>query len=250
MNPLRIAFATLTLLPIPVARVSPTDLKRSVVFYPLVGAFLGFSFFLLYLLPLRADLQALVILATWVLMTGAFHLDGLGDCLDGWFGGKDIQDRLRIMKAANLGTYGMTGIALVLLFKYVLLAHLLDKTGQDPFTYKDPSGFWLLAVPVAARWGVCLACRFAHAPLGNRGLGSQVLGLSNGGFLAATLLAIPFGISLKWPFLGVFGIAAAVALGVSALSRSRIGGLTGDGLGAIIEWSEVGILFFSCVVHA
>jgi adenosylcobinamide-GDP ribazoletransferase len=250
MIPLRIAFTTLTLLPIAVARTSANDLKRSVIFYPLVGGAIGSLFLVLHLLPLPSDLQALVILVAWVLVTGAFHLDGLGDCLDGWFGGRTVQERLRIMKAPNLGTYGMTAIILVLLSKYVLLVHLLGKSGPELFEGKDLAIYWLLATPAIARWGVCLACRWAKVPTGNQGLGSQVLGISDAGFLLATLLAIAFGMPLKWPLLTVFGVTTGISFGTILLSRSRIGGLTGDGLGSIIELSEVGILFVGCLSYA
>ncbi len=249
MNSLWIAFSTLTLIPISVANPKAADLKRSVVFYPLVGALLGFFLFLLHLLPISHDLQALVILIAWVLLTGAFHLDGLGDCLDGWFGGRNPQERQRIMKTADLGTYGMVGIALTLIAKYVLLDHLLIQDHADLLTAQSRAGFWLIAIPTTARWSVCLGCSIGKAPAGNKGLGSQVLGLSGTGFLVATLLTLVFISPLKWAVLAVFLVAAMIAAGVTGFSRLRIGGLTGDGMGAMIELSEVGILFFACLSH-
>ena len=149
MNSLWVALSTLTLLPAPGSNPTSSELKNSVLFYPLVGGLFGGAFILLNHLPLPPDLKTLVILLVWVALSGAFHLDGLGDCLDGFFGGKDPQDRQRIMKAADLGTYGMTGIALTLIFKAVLIKHLLDQTN---ITY------WLLAIPVAARWAVSFSC--------------------------------------------------------------------------------------------
>ena len=249
MNPLWIALSTLTLIPVSVADPTAADLKRSVVFYPFVGALLGFFLFLLHLLPIGHDLQALVVLIVWVLLTGAFHLDGLGDCLDGWFGGRDPKERQRIMKTSDLGTYGMVGIALTLIAKYVLLDHLFTQGHMDLLTNESHTGFWLIAIPAAARWAACSACSIGKAPAGNKGLGSQVLGLSGTGFLMATFLTLIFIFPLKWAVLGVFFIAALISAGVTELSQFRIGGLTGDGMGAMIELSEVGLLFFACLSH-
>ena len=249
MNPLWIALSTLTLIPVSVADPTAADLKRSVVFYPFVGALLGFLLFLLHLIPVGHDLQALVILVAWVLLTGAFHLDGLGDSLDGWFGGRNPQERLKIMKTADLGTYGMVGITLTLIAKYVLLDHLLTRDHADPLMSQDHSSLWMIAIPTAARWAVCSACSIGKTPAGNKGLGSKVLGLSTTDFLFATLLTLILIFPLKWALLGVFLITAVISAGVSELSRLRIGGLTGDGMGAMIELSEVGILFFACLSH-
>jgi adenosylcobinamide-GDP ribazoletransferase len=250
MNPLWIALSTLTLIPVSVADPKAADLKRSVIFYPLVGALLGFLLFLLHLLPIGHDLQALVILVAWVSLTGAFHLDGLGDCLDGWFGGRDPKERLRIMKTADLGTYGMTGIALTLIAKYVLLDHLLAQDHVDLLTSQTRAGLWLIAIPAAARWAVCFACSIGKPLVGNKGLGSQVLGLSGTGLLLTTLMTLVLIFPLKYAILAVFLIAAMISAGVSGFSRLRIGGLTGDGMGAMIELSEVGLLLFACLSHA
>jgi len=180
----------------------------------------------------------LVLLFTWVLVTGAFHLDGLGDCLDGFFGGKDPQDRRRIMKAPDLGTYGLTGIALVLIAKTVLLIRLMGEGDQT---------YWLLAIPVAARWALCLSCSLFRSPEGDSGLGSTVIGHSFPILLIGSLTAMAFSIPLHLLSLGLFGIAAAISLGVGLLSQQKIGGLTGDGLGATVELTETALLFFACL---
>jgi adenosylcobinamide-GDP ribazoletransferase len=238
MNPLWIAFSTLTLLPMPSSKPTTEDLKNSVLFYPLVGGFFGGVFILLHRLSLATDLKALLILLVWIALSGAFHLDGLGDCLDGFFGGKDPQERQRIMKTADLGTYGMTGIAMTLIFKTVLLIHLL---GQANIQY------WLLAVPVAARWAVCLSCFISKPPTNNQGLGSSVIGSSLPVFLAGSALAVGGCFALQKYTVGLFLIPAVLSVVISQFSQNRIEGLTGDGLGAIIELTEVALLFFACL---
>ncbi len=238
MNALFAAFAMLTL--IPAKKLNPTseELKLSVLFYPLVGALFGGAFILIDHLSLATDLKALVLLLVWVLLSGAFHLDGLGDCLDGFFGGKDPEDRHRIMKAPDLGTYGLVGITLTLIFKAILIRHLLD---QASITY------WLLAIPVAARWAVCVACFISKPPAGNQGLGSMVMGIPLPIFLAATVLAAAGCFALGKNILYVGLIAGIIPIFVSRISQEYIGGLTGDGLGATVELTETVLLFFACM---
>jgi adenosylcobinamide-GDP ribazoletransferase len=239
MKALRVAFSTLTALPVSPDQWTDKDLKESVAFYPLAGALIGGLLALMDKISIAHDLKALLLLLVWVAATAAFHLDGLGDCLDGFFGGKTPEERRHIMKDPHIGVFGVTGIALSLLFQYVLLAHLLSE-GEN---WK-----WLLLVPIAARWAVILACLLWKAPPGDKGLGSQVLGLPAPWFAASTILTLAIGIwLLRILGLEAFLMAAGVSLAVGFLSQSRIGGLTGDGMGAIIELSEVSLLFMTCL---
>jgi adenosylcobinamide-GDP ribazoletransferase len=238
LNALRIAFSTLTLLPVSPKNWKEGDIRLSVAFYPLVGALLGGLLALLSRIQIAHDLRTILVLLVWVLMTGAFHLDGLSDCLDGFFGGKDPGDRRRIMKDPTIGAYGVTGIALTLLFKMSLTSHLLSEAGDWKY---------LVLIPLTARWGVILACTLFQAPPGDKGLGSQVLGLVPAYFAASTLLSLAAGWwLLQAPSLEFFPGAGLVAVGIGFLSRSRIEGLTGDGMGTIIEVSEVVLLFLAC----
>ncbi len=242
MKSLLVALSTLTALPLSPKEWTDKDLKQSVVFYPLVGTLIGGLLVLAGKMPMAHDLKALLLLLLWVAITVAFHLDGLSDCLDGFFGGKTPEERRRIMKDPTIGAFGVTGIALDLLFKYVLLTHLLAE-GEN---WK-----WLLLVPIAARWAVTLACLLFKAPSGDKGLGSQVLGLPAPWFAASTVATLAIGIGLlKTQGVESILIAAAVALAVGFLSRSRVGGLTGDGMGAIVELSEVSLLFMACLAMA
>ncbi|HTC19301.1 MAG TPA: adenosylcobinamide-GDP ribazoletransferase [bacterium] len=239
MKSLLIAISTLTALPLSPDQWTDKDLKQSVAFYPLVGLLVGGLLVLACKIPLAHDLKSLLLLLLWVAITAAFHLDGLSDCLDGFFGGKTPEERQRIMKDPHIGAFGVTGIALALVFKYVLLTHLLS----DGEAWKQ-----LLFIPIASRWAVTLASVLFKAPPGNRGLGSQVLGLPAPWFAASTVVTLAMGIGL-WEIQGVESVllAAAVALAVGFLSQSRIGGLTGDGMGAIVELSEVSLLFMACL---
>jgi adenosylcobinamide-GDP ribazoletransferase len=233
MKPFWIALSTLTLFPSPVKNWDRGDLRTSLVFYPLVGAALGFLLFLNHLWPAPASVEALFALVTWIGVTRGFHLDGLADCLDGWLGGRTPTQKYRIMKDPSIGTYGTVGLLLLLLSKYVFLQLLFSKPVPWP-----P----LPLIALAARWSVVLAC-FHHPPRSKyKGLASALFGLSPPSFMFSCLFLIPgfFWLPLAW----VEMLAATIGFNFfwTFLSRRQIGDLTGDGLGALIELTETGLL--------
>jgi adenosylcobinamide-GDP ribazoletransferase len=135
------------------------------------------------------------------------------------------------MKNPSLGTYGITGIILVLLSKYILLNHLL---------VQSQAWKWLIAVPTAARFSATFSCKWGSSPRGAKGLGKSVIGISNTTFFISILLTLLILIpSLQWRALALLGISLLSSFSLMALSQQKIGGLTGDGLGATIELSEV-----------
>jgi adenosylcobinamide-GDP ribazoletransferase len=237
MKPFFIALSTLTLLPLSPKEWKEGEVKASVAFYPLVGALLGGLLAALSQVHLNHSLKDILLLLLWVIGTGAFHLDGLADSCDGFFGGQDPQDRRRIMKDPFIGAYGVTAIVLDLLFKFSLLSRL----SADGEAWK-----WFLLIPLAARWGSTLSCTLFKSPHGDQGLGSQVIGLSPAVFAVSTLLSLAAGTwLLKLQGLEIFLATGLVAVGVGFLSQSKIKGVTGDGLGATIELSELSGLFLA-----
>jgi adenosylcobinamide-GDP ribazoletransferase len=231
-----IALSTLTLFPAPIKNWTPKDLRTSLVFYPLIGAALGGFLFLNHLWPVPISVQALFALLTWVVLTFGFHLDGLADCLDGWLGGRTPAQKFKIMKDPAIGTYGTTGLLLLLLSKYVFLQLLF---------LKPDSWLWFLLIPMIARWSVGLAC-FTHPPRSKyKGLASAMFGLPLPLFALSCLFLIPGFFYQFW----TYGAALAFTIGLNFLwtfiSRRQIGDLTGDGLGALIELTETGLLMIA-----
>lgn len=240
--PLLIALQFLTRLPVSLPGMPPPDEQgRSLLYYPLVGGLLGGLLWLasLCLADTPALLGAALLLSLWVLLSGALHLDGLGDCVDAWVGGYGERERtLAIMKDPRSGPMAVVALVLLLLLKFAALLALLE-TGQ-----------WLalLLVPLLARaslLGLFLgtpyvragglgAAMAAHLP---RTAGWRVLLLSG----AACLLA-------GWSGL----LAVAAALGVHLLLRRqllrRLGGTTGDTAGALLELSECALLVLLALV--
>ncbi len=228
-----IALSTLTPFPAPVKNWTPKDLRTSLVFYPPIGAALGFLLFLHHLWPVPVSVQALFALLTWVLLTFSFHLDGLADCLDGWLGGRTPAQKFKIMKDPAIGTYGTVGVFLLLISKYVFLQLLFLKPAAWP---------WFPLIPMMARWSVGLAC-FLHPPRSKyKGLASALFGLRPPFFIVSCLFIIPGFFWRPGPALAALIFTIGFNFIWTFLSRRQIGEVTGDGLGALIELTETGLL--------
>jgi cobalamin 5'-phosphate synthase/cobalamin synthase len=232
MRSLIAAVSFLTRLPMPAS--SPSAVSRSAAWFPLVGLFIGAilagAAFLLrgHLPPL---LVAAILIALDALLTGALHFDGLADTADGFGGGKGREDVLRIMRDHAIGSYGGVALVLLVAFKLAAYAVLLFADGW----------LWAIALtPAIGRWAILLlAAALPYARPSN----SVVREMGKSALLWGTvILAAATAISQLWRA----GVAVAAALAVSALfglyCRRKIGGITGDTLGANVELCECAAL--------
>ncbi len=210
------------------------ELGGAVGYFPFIGVLLGLLLTALHAglrLVLPQNVVAALVLAAWVILTGALHLDGFLDSCDGLFGGATPEDRLRILRDEQVGAFAMAGGVLLLLVKYAALS-----SSPDPF----PA---LFLAPVLGRWGMALAVvAFPYARA--EGLGRAMKDHAGPRALAlATVVA--FGTA--WFAGGVRGLlAGALVAGltwaVARFTLARIPGLTGDIYGAICELAEVAVL--------
>lgn len=234
MRNLRLALGLLTTIPVNL----PTDLSagdsgRAAVWYPLVGLVIGALTWLSWTAAMAVFpplVGAALALAVWVVLTGGLHLDGLADCCDGLLVSAAKKRRLEIMKDPHIGTFGVIGLVLVLFVKAATLASL-----------QPVSSLGILLAGSLARWCILPAGLLPLAR--DSGMGADfVLGFRRPDI--AWGMVIPFAVAF---FLGTPGIFAAVA-GLSAmalllwLANSRIGGVTGDVFGMIVEIVEAVVL--------
>lgn len=234
MKPFLLALQFLTRLPTPaLSRIRPGDWGRAVLFFPLVGLLVGGLLAGLQALLSGSDplLQAALLAAAWVALTGGLHLDGLADCADAWVGGHGNREKtLAIMKDPASGPMGVAAVVLALLLKFAALAALVK--GHAP-----PA---LLAAPVlgrAALPALLLASSYAR-PGGLGEAMARALPRKTAMFLLAFVLAA---VSAAGAWKGVLVAVAVFALVRGAAVR-RIGGVTGDVLGAAVELTEVAVL--------
>jgi adenosylcobinamide-GDP ribazoletransferase len=229
-----IALQFLTRLPLPRLRVTDAEFAASMRWFPAVGLVIGAILWLgttagTWLDPWVGALAALVL---WVLVTGALHLDGLGDIADAGGATHKDPERLRaVLSDPHVGSFAVVAIALQLAAKLVLIHALLDKA--QPFA--------LLFVPFAARIGP-LAWTYWLPPL-HEGLGSRFRDAVRRIDLAlwAALLFVA-----AWFVPALLAAPVFFALWAWHLRRA-LGGISGDGHGAGIELIETGLLLVMLV---
>ena len=226
------AFGLLSRIPVPFTLPRPAGVWS----WPLVGLVTGGAALALGALSLWAGVSvgvaAVLVMAVQATLTGALHEDGLADCADGFWGGHTPERRLEIMKDSRIGSYGAVALMLALLARWSALAALMS----------------------AGAWGLALAAMI----LSRTAMGLVMAGLPNaraGGLSAqhgapswaAAGAGVGFGLLLAMLAAGstALWLALAVALVAAALAgvaRAKIGGQTGDVLGATQVLAEVAAL--------
>lgn len=248
MRLLVVAGRFLTRLPLPAVELRDDDLARATGLFPVIGlvvAALAAAAALLARPVLGALPAAVLAVATGVVVTGAFHEDGLADVSDGWFGGGDPDARLAIMRDSRVGTFGACALVLVLGLQVALLAGLpasgLPVAGR-------PTGLERVAPVVAAlaaghavgRAGILVA-RWS-APVAPAGSLSALVAV--GGSPATSTVGLATAALVAWVAVGAWApvllvAVALVAVGMARWSVHKVGGLTGDALGAIAVLGNV-----------
>jgi adenosylcobinamide-GDP ribazoletransferase len=230
------AVAFLTRLPI--GRRLTFDSKqvaRSARWFPLVGALLG----AVSVGALRAAhlvfpplVCAVLLVSLEALLTGALHLDGLADTADGFGARGTREDTLRIMRDHAIGSYGGTALALVILLKVAVIGALIDRPAAIAA---------LLLAPALGRWPAVLLS--ATQPYARAEGASPAKFMGRMEVVVATILALAIAAAVDWRRGGI-AVAAVVLMtaGWGWWCRRRIGGITGDTLGAAIEISECLVL--------
>jgi adenosylcobinamide-GDP ribazoletransferase len=232
-----LAIRFLTIVPVPGADApGPSALGRAAWWFPVVGLALGGGLLgagRLIDSTLPPLVGAALLVTLWKVATGAIHLDGLADSLDG-LAGRDAEGRLAIMRDSRIGVFGAAGLVLFLVLSVAAVAGLAGPA----------RGRLLVLAPAIGRVAPLLAGTWLAPATPGRGLGAAfAAGLSRwaGPVHAAAASALA-----AW-LLGPWGVAIALASCVAAmlaarLVAGRLGGLTGDVLGAVVELAELGVL--------
>lgn len=241
INSLITAIKFLTILPLqPDKEMDASGLGKAAGWFPLVGALIGGITAAAYYglnLIFPSLLAAVLAAAVWILLTGGLHLDGLADSCDGLLYAGDPQRRLEIMKDPHHGTFAGIGLTLVILLKMVGLFSLLADT------------FWLVLpfVSALARWLLLPAGRQASARPG--GLGDMFAsGLRTRAFFFGAFPVIILGYFIGWQAAPVAVVVTALAFLVFRFARARLGGMTGDVFGLVVELVEVMALIGFCML--
>ena len=229
----------LTRIPVPELKGFQADwVSRSARYFPLVGQLVGaisagvfWGTSLIWLAPVAAILA----LAAGVLITGAFHEDGLADTFDGLGGGLTPEKRLTIMKDSRIGTYGAYAIGVSLILKVATLSSLSPIRGAIAILVAHSLGRALsvMAMKLTPYSGEVAAAKWKPVPSG-MATGEIAFALVTGLW---PLLLLPL------PAAGLaLGLGGHLALLPALAARRLIGGHTGDVLGAVEQMGEIGVL--------
>ncbi len=220
------------------------SLARSMIYFPLIGFLLGlllvYADKLMALVALPQTVANVLLVAISVLATRALHIDGLADTFDGLMGGRDHASRLSIMKDSRLGTAGALGIFFILALKYVCLNSLIESEKVAA----------LLTTPMLGRWSQTLMV-FKAKYGREEGMGKAFVGhLRASSLAAASVFAIGLSafvvvrldmLSSIFIMILVGGVLLLTFAGRWYLGR-KIGGITGDTVGAMSELNEALVL--------
>jgi adenosylcobinamide-GDP ribazoletransferase len=236
---LRPALAAVTFLTAaPIGRrteIGASDLRRGMGFFPLVGALVGALTggvawaAALVLPPLPA---AALGVAAGVAVTGAMHLDGLADTADGVGASLSGGGPTAAMHDPRLGVFGGAAVALDLLLRVSVLGALVSADPRFPV-----EAIVAGALGRAAAMALLVACPYAG---GEAGTGGWTRGSSIGPTLVGLVVALGLGVLSVGPETtgGMVAVGVVATLLVGRWSRRRLGGVTGDTLGAAVELTE------------
>lgn len=233
--PFLIAVQFMTTIPIKLPCLPSREQNAlSMLFYPVIGLMIGGVLWLVAsYVQLPMMLLSCAVMVVWVWLTGGLHLDGLADTADAWVGGfGDRQRTLTIMKDPNTGAMGVMAIVLCLALKWAAVYCLLELDAV----------LALLFVPMLGRMSALAL--FATTPyVRQHGLGSALQDVPK---YLLWLVMLGFGaavFALSWQMaLVMIGVWAVMLAWLRWRFVGRIGGITGDTVGASIEVVEVAML--------
>ena len=262
----------MTRIPMPKIDYDEEKLGKSMKLFPLVGVVIGFIllFFSIVFSYVLSNLSfsaflpiiILVVILTDLISTGALHLDGLADTFDGIFSYRSKHKMLEIMKDSRLGSNGALALILYFLIKFVLLYSLfIEDQGEASFV--------ILTYPVVARLCSVISCASAPYARGS-GMGKTFVdNTKTSGVVIATLITVVYSGAVLFYMMGsqfnyflpldlfmksfgvnllIIAILGLFAFSFSKLIERKIGGITGDTLGALLEISSLVYLFLIIVV--
>ena len=242
MKKILLALQFLTIIPVRVKNVTDKDLADSIAYFPFVGLLLGF------VLAEAANLGRIInladiglsaiIIVLLAILTGGIHLDGLADLFDGLGSGKSKEEMLAVMRDSHIGSIGVIAIASALLLKTTFLLAI-----GIPLQLKP-----IILMCVISRWAmVFLMYQFPYAR--KEGKAKIYLeGINTKIFTMATIFTLIISLLAgKMQGLLTMGITALFVYLSGKYFTKRLGGITGDVIGATNEITEIICLFIICL---
>ncbi|CAB1252348.1 adenosylcobinamide-GDP ribazoletransferase [Clostridium sp. MT-14] len=211
------------------------NFKRASIFMPVIGLIVGgiqWAVYKLAVLILPVNVSVAVVMLVGIILTGALHIDGLGDMCDGFFAFKGNNRIIEIMKDSRIGSYACVTIVMDLLLKYSLLCFIVPRFS-----------FVIIAAPVIGRFSIVFIA-FIGKTAKSTGSGNLFIG-NIGKFqifittcITVAILLFIVNMNLKYMIMVIL-TALIVATLFNLYCNRKIGGLTGDLFGADNEMVEI-----------
>ncbi len=239
------AVAFFTRIPAASPGFGKTPLADAAWAFPLVGAGIGaiiaLVFFIGELLRFGDWPSALLALLAGLLLTGALHEDGLADTADGFFGGSDRSRRLEIMRDSRHGTFAVLALILSIGLRAAALAQIGEVVS---------AGLALVAAHAVSR-ALLPVAMWAMPPARDVGLGADAGRPRSARIIAGLAIALAIAATALGPLRAAIAVAvAAITVAMAAVAAlRRVGGYTGDVLGAFQQVAEVTILLAACAAR-
>ena len=262
----------MTRIPMPKIEYDEEKLGKSMKYFPVVGIIVGFILlffciifnFILKNISYSAvlPLMIIVVILTDLITTGALHLDGLADTFDGIFSYRSKHKMLEIMKDSRLGSNGALALILYFLLKFILLFSLTIESREGAI-------YAIMTYPVVARFCSVVSCASSPYARGS-GMGKTFVdNTKTCGLIVATVITFLYTIGMIFmPFLLftnyslpiqiimksiliiviIVALSALFAYAFSKLIERKIGGITGDTLGALLEISSLVYIFLILIM--
>ena len=238
MTSFLLALQFLTTIPLWMKSATDKQLANSLIFFPVVGLFLGLILIGMngLLLALKFDyfIINIILVIFLLIITGSLHLDGLADTFDAVSSNKNKEEMLKIMRDPHIATMGVISIVSVILLKISLLYSIAPSLKNAALIIMCTAGRWsmvldMLIFPYARDEG--------KAKIYTKNINARI-------FIFSTIIAVcVIGGVLRLKGLFVFAAIGGLAYLGGKFAERKLGGITGDTLGATNELIEIAALF-------
>ncbi len=210
------------------------DFIRGIKLLPLIGLLIGAAMYIpvLFQNVIHGPIMALLAWVIYICITGGLHIDGLADTFDGIFSNRDREKILEIMKDSRIGTFGVIGIFLLLIWNVVFTSYIDAK--------------FIILVPIVGRSAAMLSASISKYAREGQGMGKAfVENCGAGEAIFAIIFSCIFTILLlNLQALIILIITYLAVLIATKNIKQKIGGMTGDTIGFMIEFSQ-GVFIFA-----
>ena len=228
------ALQFLTVIPVRLKTANEQRMASSMVYFPLVGLLLGLFLAglnaLLSFLNLPSLAMNVITVVVLIMVTGGLHLDGLSDTADAFLSGKPREQMLEIMRDSRSGVMGVLSLISVILLKIALLFSISVSLQLNA----------LMLMCVLSRWSAVATMFFFPYARQEGKAGAFIKGMNLKIFILSAVAAVICA-SIAWQVRGLFVllIVTGFSYALGKFSTKKIGGITGDTLGATIELTEI-----------